>query len=155
VHRADHREPVLRLVVSDRVATRKDRTGRAHPLVRTGENFPEHLYRQLLGKSGNREREQRHAAHREDVVQGIRRRNGSERARIVDQRREEVDREDDRALVVETVDRRVVRRVETDEQILRVGGNEAREQTLEADGRVLGRAAAGTRERRERHRLHD
>ena len=75
-------------------------------------------------------------------------------ARVVDERREEVDREDDRALVVEPVDRGVVRGIEADEEILGLGRDEPGEQRLEPRGRVLRRAAAGASERRQRDRLH-
>ena len=46
-------------------------------------------------------------------------------------------------LVVEPIDGGVVGRGEPDEQILRLRGDEPREQLLEAGGGVLGRAAAG------------
>ena len=71
--------------------------------------------------------------------------------RIVDDRREEVDREDERALVVEPVDGRVVRRVEADEQVLRLGRDEAAQQLLEPRGRVLRRAPAGREAVSSRH----
>ena len=154
VHRADDREPVLRLVVSDRVPARENRARSAHALVRSGEDVSEHLDRQLFGKRGDRERHERRAAHREDVVQRVRRGDRAEGARVVDERREEVDGEDDRALVVQPVDRRVVGGIEPDEQILRLGGYEPREQRLESSCRVLGGATARTGERGERDGLH-
>jgi hypothetical protein len=66
-------------------------------------------------------------------------------APVVDDRREEVEREDERALVVEPVHGGVVRRREADEQV-GVGelGHEPCHQVLEQRGRVLrGAAAAG------------
>ena len=147
---ADDREPVLRLVVADRVPARENRARSAHALVRAGEHVSEHLGRQLFGKRGDREREQRRAPHREDVVQRVGRGDRAEGARIVDERREEVDREDDRALVVQPVHRGVVGGIEPDEQILRLGGHEPGEQRLEPSGRVLGGAAARAGERRQR-----
>src|SRR5207302_2486194 len=63
---------------------------------------------------------------------------------VVDDRREEVEREDQRAFVVEPVDRCIVGRRESDEQIFCVGGNETREQLLEPRGRVL-RSTSSTR----------
>ena len=140
---ADDGEPVLRLVVSDRVAAREDRAGAAHDLVRSGEDLAQHLGRQLLREGRDREREQRHAAHREDVVERVRRRDRAEVARVVDDRREEVDREDERALVVEPVDRGVVGRIEPHEQIRGLDRHEAGEQLLEPRRRVLRGAAPG------------
>ena len=154
VHRADDGEPVLRLGVADRVAAREDRAGLAHLLVGAGKHLAEHLDRELLGERGDGQREQRPPAHCEHVVQRIRRRDRSERARIVDERREEVDGEDDRALVVEAVDRSVVRGIESDEEVLGLGGDEAGEKRLEPSRRVLRRTPAGLRERRESNRLH-
>ena len=102
----------------------------------------EHLHRQLLREGRDREREQRRAAHREDVVERVRRRDRAVVARVVHDRREEVEREDQRPLVVEPVDGRVVGRREPDEQVLGLGRDEAGEQLLEARGRVLGGAAS-------------
>ena len=127
--------PYFGSVVADRVAAGEDRARLAHPLVRAGEHLAEHLDRELLRERGDREREQRSAAHREDVVQRVRRGDRAERARIVDERREEVDREDDRALVVEPVDRGVVGGIEADEQILGVGRDEPGEERLEPSPR--------------------
>ena len=53
-------------------------------------------------------------------------------ARVVDERREEVEREDERGLVVEPVDGGVVGRREPDQQILRLGGHEPGEELLQA-----------------------
>ena len=78
-------------------------------------------------------------------------------AGIVDERREEVQREDERTLVVELVDGGVVCRRQTDEQVLGLGRDESLEQLLETSGRVLRGAATAdrqTRERRRRTHLH-
>ena len=64
------------------------------------------------------------------------------RRRVVDERREEVEREDQRGAVVEAVDRGVVGRRKPDKQVLGLRRDEPGEQLLEAGGRVLGRAAA-------------
>ena len=118
------------------------------------EDRAHHLRRQLLGQRGDRQREQRHAAHREHVVQRVRRGDRPEVVGVVDDRREEVDREDERALVVELVDRRVVGRVEPDEQVLGLGGHEAAQQLLEPRRRVLRRAASRGRQIGELHDRH-
>ena len=69
--------------------------------VGRGEDRAEHLDRKLLGERGDREREQRRAAHREDVVERVRRSDCSVVGGVVDDRREKVEREDDRPLVVD------------------------------------------------------
>ena len=154
MHQADDREPVLRLGVADRVAARKDRAGSTNALLGAGKHLAEHLDRELLRKGGDRKRQERRAAHRVHVVQRVRRSDGTERSRIVDERREEVDREHDRPLVVQAVDRSIVGRIETDEQILGFGRDEPCEERLETRGRVLRRTASGARERRELDGLH-
>ena len=148
---ADDGEPVLRLGVANRVSAREQPARLAHLRVGGGEDLGEHLDRQLLGERGDREREQRRASHREHVVQRVRRGDRAVVAGIVDDRREEVEREDDRALVVDAIDRGVVRRREPDEQVLRLDGNEALEQFLETRRRVLRRAAAARGQIREPH----
>ena len=146
--------PYFGSVVADRVPAGENRACSAHALVRSGEHVSEHLDRKLLGKGGDRERQERRATHREDVVQRIRGGDRTEGARVVDERREEVDREDDRAVVVQPVDRRVVGGIEPDEKILRLRGNEPREQRLESSCRVLGGATARAGEGGERDGLH-
>ena len=71
---------------------------------------------------------------------------------VVDERREEVDGEDERALVVEPVDGSVVGRVEPDEQVGRLRRDEAAQQRLEPRGRVLRGATAALGELRQAHR---
>ena len=150
---ADDGQAVLRLVVADRVAAGENRSGRADDLVRAGEDLAQHLGRQLLGEGRDREREQRHPAHCKDVVERVRRRDRPEGPRVVDDGREEVDGEDERAVVVEPVHGRVVGGIEADEQLGRVDRDEAREQLLESRRRVLRGAATGLRKRGERRRI--
>ena len=68
--------------------------------------------RQVLGERRDRQREQHPAAHREDVGQGVGRGDLAERPRVVDERREEVERADDREVRRDQVDGRIVGRVE-------------------------------------------
>ena len=147
---ADDGETVLRLVVADRVAACEDRARAADDLVGAREDLAQHLRRQLLRKCGDREREQRRPAHREDVVECVRRRDRAEVAGVVHDRREEVDREDERALVVEAIDGGVVRRIEPHEQVGCVDRDEAGEQLLEPRRRVLRGTPTRPRERGER-----
>jgi hypothetical protein len=114
----------------------------AHLLVRGSEDGGEHLRRQLLREGCDRKREQRRAAHGEDVVERVRRRDRAVVAGVVDDGREEVEREDQCPLVVEPVDGRVVGRREADQQVLGLRRDEALEQLLEARRRILGGAAA-------------
>jgi hypothetical protein len=124
------------------VAASEQPAGRANLRVRGREDLREHLDRQVLGEGRDREGEQRRAAHGEDVVERVRRRDRTVVVGLVDDRGEEVEREDDRALVVDAVDRRVVRGREADEQVLGLQGDEALQQRLEPSSRVLRRTAA-------------
>ena len=152
VHGADDREAVLRLLVAERVTAREDPAGGAHLLVGRAEDRRERLVGQALREGGDREREQRQPAHREDVVERVRRRDPAEERRVVDERREEVEREDERALVVELVDDRVVGGREADEEVLGLRGHEAAQELLEPRRGVLRGTAAARRERGELHR---
>ena len=145
MNRADHRQSVLWLLIADRVPAREQSARRAHLLVGGGEDRGQHLHGQLLRERRDREREQRRPAHREHVVQRIGRGDRAVVGRVVDDGREEVEREDERALVVEPVDRGVVGRREPDEQVLGLDGHEPLQQLLEPRGGVLGCAAAAGR----------
>ena len=149
VHGADDGEPVLRLRVADRVTAGEQAARSADLRVGCGEDRRQHLRRQLLGERRDREREQRCAAHREHVVECVRRGDRAVVGRVVDDGREEVEREDQRALVVEPVDGGVVRGRESDEQVLGRNRNEALEQFLQPCRGVLRGAAAAARQVRE------
>ena len=140
--RADDGETVLRLVVANGVSTGEECARRTHLLVGGGKYLGEHVHGQLFRERRDRQGEQRRPAHGEDIVEGIR---GGDRpviAGIVDDRREEIECEDERPLVVEAVDGGIVRRGEPDEQVLGLGRDEAGEQLLQASCRVLGGASA-------------
>src|SRR5205807_10025092 len=81
-------------------------------------------------------------------------RDASEGRGVVDEWGEEVDGEDDCAVVVELVDSGIVGRIKADEEVLRLGGDEAAQQLLEARRRVLRGAAAAHRQARERGCFH-
>ena len=140
---ADNGETVLRLLVAQRMAASEQAACLTHLLARGGEDLPEHRGWQALREGGDREREERRAAHSEDVVQGVRGGDRTEVAGVVDDGREEVEREDEGTLVVEAVDGGIVRGGEADEQVLGLDGDEAAKQLLEPRGRVLRGAAAG------------
>ena len=90
------------------MTAREQAAGLAHRSVGRGENGGHRVVGELLGERGDGEGEDRLAAHREDVVQRVDRRDRPEVVGIVDERGEEVDREDERPPLVEPVDRRVV-----------------------------------------------
>jgi hypothetical protein len=125
VNGPDHREPVLRLLIADGVAAGQD--GARFVNLRGGgvEDGPHDLDREVLGERGDGKSDERTSPHGEDVVQGVRGGDRAEEGRVVDHGRKEVGGEDERPVVVEPVDGRVVRRSEADEQVL----GRAREET--------------------------
>src|SRR5262249_59237176 len=98
------RQSVFRLRIADRVPAREQTAGGAHLRIGGGEDLSEHLERQLLGKRCDRQREQRRPAHREDVVQCVCRGDRAVVAGVVHDRRAEVEREDERAVLVQAGD---------------------------------------------------
>ena len=72
----------------------------------------------------------------------VRRRDGAIVGRVVHDRREEVEGEDERALVVQPVDRRVVCGREPDEQVLGLDRDKPLQELLQPRGRVLGGTTA-------------
>ncbi len=90
------------------------------------------------------------AAHGEHVVQCVRGGDRAEVVRVVDDRREEVDGEDEGPLVVEPVHGGVVGRVEPDEQVGGFRRCERAEQALQPRRRILGGTASGAGEAGER-----
>ena len=149
---ADDGQAVLLLGVANRVAAGEQRPGIADGAFRPGKDTPHDLHGQVFRERRHGEGQQRQAPHREDVVERVRRRDRAEVVGVVDDRREEVDGEDQRPLGVEPVDGGVVGRVEADQQILGRGGHESAEQFLEPRGRKLRGAAAGGRQISQLHR---
>jgi hypothetical protein len=129
---ADHGQPVLRLDVPDRVPPGQQRARLSNLGSGGVEDGAHRLHRQLLRKRGDGEREQRPAAHGEDVVQRVRGRDRPEDGGIVDHGREEIGREDEGTLVVELVDGGVVRGRETHEEVLGGRRREAGKELLQA-----------------------
>ena len=123
VRRADHRETVLGLGVADRVAAGKGATGFADRGRRALEDRGEHVPWQILGERRDRQGEQDATAHREHVAEGVRGCDLAERARVVDERREEVERADDREVIRDAVGGGIVGRVQAgDERPIGVDG---------------------------------
>ena len=131
------------------MAAGEDAARLAHLRRRAREHGGNRLAGQRLRKRSDRQRDERRRPHGEDVVERVRRGDRTEVAGIVDDRREEVDREDERALVVELVDRRVVGGREPDEEIRVRFDRQGADEVLQQRRRVLRRAPAARHELRE------
>jgi hypothetical protein len=94
-------------------------------LAGAGEYLLDRLGRELLGKCRHGEGHERRRADSEEVAEGVRGRNGAVVGCLVDDRGEEVDGEGERTLLVEAIDRRVIRGIEPDEQVARSGRRES------------------------------
>ena len=131
----DDGQAVLRLGVADRVAAGE----RPACLADLGRRAPEHLRQhvawQLLGERRDRQGEEDAATHREHVAHRVRGRDLAEGPRVVDERREEVDRADDREVVADAIGGRIVGWLEPGDQLVRSG---LRAQTGERLGQQVG-----------------
>ena len=109
IDNAGHREAVFELGIIDGVATYHDRPRLGELL----EPPTEDLCQDLEGEGAPREAGDReggpwHPSHGVDVGEGVRRRDRSERVRVIDDRREEIDRAHDREVVAQAKHSRVV-----------------------------------------------
>ena len=118
---ADDREPVLRLGVADRVAAGEDAARLADLRGRSLEHRRERRLREVLGERGDRQREQHPPAHREHVGQRVGGGDLAIRDRVVDERRKEVERAEDRQVVRDAVRGGVVGRLEAGDERRVVG----------------------------------
>ncbi len=151
-------EPVLGLGVVDRVAAANDGTGRGNGLEAAGEDLAEQLGRQLVQGEGDEvDRDERRAAHRVDVGERVGGGDPAEVTRVVDDRGEEVGGVDERLVLVDPEDGRVVGGVGADEQVGMPGQRQIGEHRGEPVAGDLARAPGAVGERgkaRVGERLH-
>jgi hypothetical protein len=118
MHDPDHGHPVLRLVIFDGVAADDRDAGLARDLRAAGEDAGKYFRPEFLhGVRGDVQSADRRSAHRIDVGERVRRRDAPEVIRIVDDRREEIDGLNDREVVAQPIDARIVAGRETDEDV--------------------------------------
>ena len=116
---AGNAQPILRLVVDDGVAAGDDAAGLCDLLGTATKDLGDDALVHLTRKAGDREREQHLAAHRVHVGHGVGGGHGAPRPRVVHDRWKEVDGLDERELVADPVDRRIVGGTEPDEEVAR------------------------------------
>ena len=110
-----HGKAILRLGVVHRVAA-DDEHPRLPCLGGASLEYPgEDVLRERGGESDYVEGEQRRSPHRVDVAEGVRRGHLSEDVRVVDDRREKIDRLDEGDVVVQPVYGGVVGRADPDQ----------------------------------------
>ena len=111
------RQAVLRLAIDHGVTARDDTARLGDLLDRALEDALELRKWRVLGPGRDVESEEHLPAHRVDVRHRVGRTDRAGCIGVVDDRREEVERFDDRDVARDQVDRGVVGRVETDEQL--------------------------------------
>ena len=110
-------QPELELLVDDAVPPDDDRAGLVHLVLTAAEDLGEHVGREFSsGKSDDVQRREWLTAHRIDVRQRIRCRDLPEEVRVVDDRREEVDRLHEREIVGQHEHAGIVERFAANEQ---------------------------------------
>ena len=115
---AHDRHAELGFGVVDRVPTSDNKAALVRNVLASEQDVAEEVVREFLGVPAHEvESEQRSAAHRVDVADGIRGSNPTPVARIVDHRRDEVGGDDEGAFVREAVDRGIVAAGRPDEQV--------------------------------------
>ena len=152
VRHAEHGQAVLGFGVVDGVAAAHQGAGLAHGVGTALQDGGGHRSAQLLVECQQVECHQGLRSHRKHVGQGVGRSYASELVRVVHDGREEVDGEDCRRVVAQPVDRRVVARLEPEQQarplaVLRGvrGDHEGVAQRPAAGGRRSLRVSAGGR----------
>ena len=152
VRHAEHGQAVLGFGVVDGVAAAHQGAGLAHGVGAALQDGGGHRSAQLLVECQQVECHQGLRSHRKHVGQGVGRSYASELVRVVHDGREEVDGEDCRRVVAQPVDRRVVARLEPEQQarplaVLRGvrGDHEGVAQRPAAGGRRSLRVSAGGR----------
>ena len=147
----DDDEAVLRLRVVDAVSADDGEAALRRDVTSAAQDVAEQLERErLAGPGDDVQRDERTPAHRVDVARGVGGGDPSPGVGVVHERREEVEREDQRLVVVEPDDGGVVGLVQTDEDVRRVRlGAEEREDLAERVERELAGAAGAVREARE------
>jgi hypothetical protein len=117
--RADHGKAVLGFRIADRVASGERPAALPNGFRGAVEHLGHDVAWQLIGERRDRQREQDAATHREHVAHRVRCGDLPEGPRVVDQRREEVDRPDDREVVADAIRSRVIGRLEPGDQLVR------------------------------------
>ena len=114
---AGDRHPVLRLLVLHRVAADHRGPGLGCLVGASLQHPGEQVEVQVLGPAEQVEGQDRPAAHRVAVAEGVGRRDGAPEIGVVDDRGEEVDGQQQRQVVADPVDGGVVGRVESQQEV--------------------------------------
>jgi hypothetical protein len=141
-------ETVFRLGVVNCVAAGDDAAALGDLGGAAAEDFRQYRRRQVLGEADDVQGEEDFGAHSVDVAHGVGRGDGAIGVGVIDDGREEVERQDDSKLVADAIDSGVVKAVEAEEQIGVLFGPEslgqwAQDLRQEGDARLTRSAGAG------------
>ena len=136
-------QAIQRLCGRDRVPAEDRCARRIRDVGPAAQDLADLVGRQVIGKAADGKGEERLAAHREDVGDGVRGSDASVVVGIVDDRREDIHRLHDRLLVVQLHDGRIVERVVADQDAVADGrARHSLQQLGEARGGHLAGAAS-------------
>ena len=105
------------LGIGHRVAAGDGCIGLLHFGGAASQDFADDLGRQIFGKAGDIETDAHLTAHGVNVAHGVGGGNRSVQPRVVNDRREEIGRLNENTFVIQTIDSRIVRFAQPDEQI--------------------------------------
>jgi len=126
------------------------RACRVHSLLPAGEDGGQDLQWQLVARErDNVERGDRHATHGVHIRERVRGRYLAERERVIDDRREKVHRLDEREIVGQQKDARVVERFAADQELRMRITRERRERAGEVTRTQFRSSASAARESRQ------
>ena len=142
---AENREPVFRLVVVDGMSAHDERAGLAHLVGSAPHDLGDHLGAERHGKRQYVQGDERLRAHREHVGKRVAGGNGAELVRVVDNRREEVERQHGRQVVAQAVHGAIVARLEPEHDVaVHLRRSDLLQDFLELTRSPLGRSTAVT-----------
>ncbi len=146
VDRTEHAQAVLRLVVVDRMASGHERAGGMRGVGSPAQDLARHLRPELAVECEQVQGHMGLRAHREHVGKRVGPRNPPELVRVVHHGREEVDGEHRRGRVIQFPHRRVVARLEPEQELVLVGqvdrGRKAVQRFFEVSRTPLRRSTA-------------
>ena len=116
VDQAGDAQAILRLAVNHRVPPGDHRARLGYLVGPALKDGGQQIARQVVGPSGDIQRQDRAAPHRVDIAQRVRRGDGPELVGVVHNGREEVERLHERLVRAKGIDRRIVADVQADKE---------------------------------------
>src|SRR5580698_822669 len=133
--------PEFDFCIADAVPAYNDAVGLLHFRQPAAHYLFEYVQVAVLRKAHNRESGEGTAAHRIDIAKGVGRRNLAEGERVIYERSEEIDGLDNCEVRRNPIDTRIIRSIETAQQVSIVLPRQPRQHFGQRTGRQLARAS--------------